>query len=57
MDEDGRIRFQVGKYLVIGKDKEWRVMEKFGAFRVQKKVFTTQDAAIARAERLERESE
>lgn len=43
----------VGRYLVIGSDRNWRVMEQFGAFRMLRKVFVTQAAAVKRAQILD----
>jgi hypothetical protein len=43
-------KIPVGRYLVIGSGRDWRVMEQFGAFRMLKKVFVTQAATVKRAQ-------
>jgi hypothetical protein len=43
------VKVPVGRYLVIGNDGEWKVMEQFGSYRMLKKTFKTQRAAEARA--------
>ncbi len=41
---------RVGDYLVIGKEGgDWKVMEKFGSYRMFKKTFKTQAKAMAMA--------
>jgi hypothetical protein len=45
-------KIRVGDYLAIGSEKEWKVMEQFGDYRMLKKTFTTQAAALARAKKL-----
>lgn len=40
----------IGRYLVIGSGRDWRVMEQFDSYRMLKKVFLTQAAATKRAQ-------
>jgi hypothetical protein len=45
------VKIPVGtRYLVIGEGNEWKVMEQFGSYRMLKKTFKTQAAAVRRAE-------
>jgi hypothetical protein len=53
----GYVRVPVGRYLVIGNEGEWKVMEQFGSYRMLKKTFKTQAAAVARAEAMQAEDE
>lgn len=39
-----------GRYIIIGMEDGYRLMEKFGAYRMLKKRFRTVEAAIKRAE-------
>ncbi len=45
-------KIRVGDYLVIGSDRDWRVMEQFGSYRMLAKRFHTQKAAVTRAEQM-----
>lgn len=46
-------KVHVGRYLVIGSGRDWRVMEQFGNFRMLKKKFITVAAAKKRAEAMD----
>lgn len=53
MNDDQTIKIPVGRYLVIGSGRSWRVMEQFGRFRMLRKVFVTSAAAQKRAQILD----
>lgn len=47
-------KIRVGKYLIIGNHKDYRVMEQFGDYRMLKKVFKTVEQAKARIATMQR---
>jgi hypothetical protein len=51
------VKVTVGRYRVIGEGNAWKVMELFGSYRMLKKTFKTQAAAVARAEAMQAEDE
>ncbi len=52
IDPEYRQEIRDGRYVIVGAKDGYRIVERFGSYRILKKVFRTPESAIKRAEML-----